>query len=138
LLLENGKDQKELCGYLGLAPSVFSDWKSGKSKSYKRYMDQIAEFFGCTVDYLLGSPQGGEAELSHEEINLLKDFRALSEASRKVARDTMKWALFYQENRTMLVPSAARGGAPPGFAEITVEEAERLKSLPGREQDGPI
>lgn len=54
LLKEQGKTQKELTDYIGIEKSVFSDWKKGKSKSYKKYIAEIAEFFGVSTDSLLG------------------------------------------------------------------------------------
>lgn len=64
LLREKKRTQKDLCAYLGLNPWTFSEWKAGKSESYKKYLPQIAEFFGCSVDYLLGKEQKKEAVLS--------------------------------------------------------------------------
>ena len=61
MLKEQKRTQKELCTFLGLNQVAFSEWKSGKSKSYTKYLPQIAEFFGCSVDYLLGKEQKKEA-----------------------------------------------------------------------------
>jgi len=138
LLVESGKSQKELCDFIEVPPSVFSDWKSGKSKSVKQYIDRIAEFFGCTVDYLLGASQGNEATLSPNELRLIRNYRALSDSSKKFTQKTIEATRYYEENQTMLVLIAARGGDPPGVVEISVSDAERLKRLPGKEQDGPI
>ncbi len=54
LLEEQNKSQKDLTDYLGVEKSVFSTWKKNKSKSYMKYINQIAEFFNVSVDYLLG------------------------------------------------------------------------------------
>lgn len=61
MLMVQHKTQKELCDCLGLKQTAFSDWKQGRSKSYTKYLPQIAEFFGCSVDYLLGKEQKKEA-----------------------------------------------------------------------------
>lgn len=61
VMKEKGIKQKELCDYLGKGEMVFSNWKAGRSESYKKYLPQIAEFFGCSVDYLLGKEQKKEA-----------------------------------------------------------------------------
>ena len=62
LLNEQGKSQKELCDYLGITKNAFTDWKSGRIRSYHKHLDKIAEFFGVSVDYLLGkektAPEG--------------------------------------------------------------------------------
>lgn len=54
LLSEQRIEQKDLAKAINVKPQVISDWKSGKTKSYTKYIDQIASFFGVSVDYLLG------------------------------------------------------------------------------------
>ena len=54
LLKQQNKKQKELCDYLDISKNVFTDWKSGRNKSYLKYLPQISEFFNVSVDYLLG------------------------------------------------------------------------------------
>ena len=36
---------------INLDKSTFSSWKSGKSVSYNKYIDKIAEFFNVSVNY---------------------------------------------------------------------------------------
>lgn len=57
LLKEQGKTQKELTDYLGITKNAFTDWKSGRIKSYTKHLDKIAEFFNVSVDYLLGKSE---------------------------------------------------------------------------------
>jgi len=52
LLEQKNKSQKDLTDYLGIEKSVFTTWKNGKSKSYRKYLKQIAIFLNTTVDYL--------------------------------------------------------------------------------------
>lgn len=52
-LLLGDRDQKELTKYLGLNSVAFSEWKSGKSKSYRKYLIEIADFFNISIDYLV-------------------------------------------------------------------------------------
>ena len=54
LLKEKNRSQKSLTDFLGISNSTFTDWKSGRNKSYNKYLPQIAEFFDVSVDYLLG------------------------------------------------------------------------------------
>jgi Predicted transcriptional regulators len=54
LLKEQNKDVKSLAECVGLGQSKLSDWKAGRSKSYIKYIDKIAEFFNVSVDYLIG------------------------------------------------------------------------------------
>lgn len=54
LLAKKNLQQKDLTDYLGVEKSTFSAWKNGKSASYKKYLPEIAAFFGITVDELIG------------------------------------------------------------------------------------
>lgn len=53
LLEQQKKSQKDLTDYLKLEKSVFSAWKSGKSKSFMKYLPQISIYLNTTVDYLI-------------------------------------------------------------------------------------
>ena len=54
LLSKQGKRQKDLTDFLSLHRNAYTEWKQGKSTSYRKYIYQIATFFGVSVDYLLG------------------------------------------------------------------------------------
>lgn len=51
--LLGNRQQKELTNYLGLKNSAYSDWKRGQSKSYQKYLIEIAKFFDVSIDYLV-------------------------------------------------------------------------------------
>ena len=55
LLNREQREQRELADALGLHPQTITDWKNGKSKSYNSHLPKIAEFFGVSIDYLLGA-----------------------------------------------------------------------------------
>ncbi len=55
LMEEKGLKQKDLTDYLGINKNVYTGWKSGRIKSYTKYLPQIAEFLDVSVDYLLGN-----------------------------------------------------------------------------------
>lgn len=70
LLSESEFDQKYFAEQIGVKPQTISDWKAGRNKSYTKLIDKIAEFFGVTVDYILGkSPvrHGGMEIFSNDE-----------------------------------------------------------------------
>lgn len=53
-LLEHKKcNQNDLSDYLNIPENKISEWKKGKTKSYKKYIYKIAEFFDVSTDYLL-------------------------------------------------------------------------------------
>ena len=51
---KQNKSQKELTDYLKVSKSTFTDWKSGKSKSFMKHLPEIADFLDVSVDYLSG------------------------------------------------------------------------------------
>jgi transcriptional regulator with XRE-family HTH domain len=54
LLTENSLNNKTLSEYLSIPSSAISDWKSGKTTSYNKYIGEISEFFGVSADFILG------------------------------------------------------------------------------------
>ena len=52
-LKKDTRRQGEFLEYLGLSSSAVSDWKSGKSSSYLKYLPLIAEYFSVTVDMMI-------------------------------------------------------------------------------------
>ena len=53
LLEDKGFTQKDLTDYLAIDKSTFSQWKNGKSQSYNKYLPEIAQFLGVSVDYIV-------------------------------------------------------------------------------------
>ncbi len=55
ILVKQGKKQKELTAFLGVKESAYSEWRKGKSLSYKsKYINRIAEYLNVSPEYLLG------------------------------------------------------------------------------------
>lgn len=76
--LLGNKDQKELTEYLGLQNSAFSDWKTGKSKSFRKYLIEISEFFDVSIDYLVyGKEKSSTSDLTGIEQEAIEKFRHL-------------------------------------------------------------
>lgn len=55
---------KELAEFLRVHPSVITDWKSERSKSYPKYASQIAEYYGVSLDWLSGLSDEKEKPLT--------------------------------------------------------------------------
>ena len=45
--------QKELAEHLGIHPNVITNWKNGTNKSYRGYINEIADFYEVSAEYLL-------------------------------------------------------------------------------------
>ena len=96
LLKENNKKQIELTDYLGISKNAFTNWKIGDNSSYMKYLPKIAEFFGVSVDYLLGNETSTAEnsftyalynelahDLSPDQIQQLKQFADFLRSSQK-------------------------------------------------------
>lgn len=73
MLIRTGKSQKELTDYLGINKATYSDWKNGKTNSYKRYLDKIAEFLDSSYEYILYGK-----ETDPDEMELIRIYRKLN------------------------------------------------------------
>ena len=78
-----GKTEKELVGYLGMANGTVSSWKFANVKSYKTYISQIAEFLNVTEEYLLEGEDDVNNTITGREIKLIKLFRSMGNEQQK-------------------------------------------------------
>lgn len=93
LLKSQGKTQRGLAEHLGVKPSVVSNWASGISQSYKKYLPQIAEFFEVTVDALVSGDSRdddivkfalfGTTDIDDEVYNDVKHYAKIAREMRK-------------------------------------------------------
>lgn len=55
-----GISQVELCERLKIKKQAVTNWKSGHTQSYMKYLPRIAEILDVSVDYLLGKSESKE------------------------------------------------------------------------------
>lgn len=96
LLEKRGIEQQSLADYLGIKKQNITEWKAGRTHSYKKYINKIAEFFGVSTDYLLNT-ENTSSPNSDEDVwrDLLKTFsmdelKRLSQLSRDEASEVVK------------------------------------------------
>lgn len=53
-LAQQNKKQSDLAVFIGVTANVITDWKSGRIKSYTKYIHGIAKFLNVSVEYLKG------------------------------------------------------------------------------------
>ena len=53
LLLKNNKTIYRVAKDTGISPTLFSDWKKGKSKPKVDKLQILADYFGVPLDYFL-------------------------------------------------------------------------------------
>ena len=93
--------QADLARISGARSSSVSDWFKGKSTSYLKYLDKIADYFGVTVDYLMNGEGEGEqpyfldddARKIAEELSKNPDLHILFDAARTVSAEDLKFVV---------------------------------------------
>ena len=98
LLNNKGLKQKDWTDFLGISKNCFTDWKSGKSSSYNKYLPQIAEFLGVSVDYLIGNEEPTDNEklsfalfgTSDVDDEVIEDVRKYAEIARRMREEKKK------------------------------------------------
>lgn len=80
--------QKTITSSLGLSQQSFSEWKAGRGTSYMKYLPQIAQILGVSVDYLLGRDPGIEKSSAENpaELEELLNSPYLRETYEKLVR----------------------------------------------------
>ena len=75
LLKDAGIEQKEFAKRLGTTDKTISAWKTGRSKSYTKYLPQIAAVLGTSVVFLLSGEKtpapGAESGLDATKYGML-------------------------------------------------------------------
>ena len=90
-LTKQNKNQKELCDFLGIKKSNFSDWKKGKSKSYKKYLPEISKFLNVPIDYLVNPTDNKhQTFISYKNMRSTPAMDAMSEALKAITKQTEK------------------------------------------------
>ena len=98
LLQKHGITTYKVSKDTGISQTTFSNWKSGRSTPKQDKMQILADYFGVTVDYLLGIEKdenvqyylNDETREIAQEIFENKDLRILFDASRKAKPEDLK------------------------------------------------
>ena len=89
LLWSSKTKERDLCMALDINLSAMTDWKNGKTQSYKLYLSKIAGFFNVSVDDLLyGNFEKQEIRKDKyklDEIKLINAYNALTDIGKATA-----------------------------------------------------
>lgn len=134
------REQRELTNFLGLKSVAFSEWKSGKSKSYRKYLIEIADFFNVSLDYLVygKEPQATTNELTQNENELLEIFKNFDKREQVKIIGRMEEWLEVKHQREAISNSQRIDGVQVArrtdgkFVKkpVTAEKMEKIKALP--------
>ena len=107
LLDASGKDDTVIERELGLPRSTIYDWRNGRSKSYRNYLQQIAIYFSVSVDYIMGNEQKNKLVAHSDELgpkghviwDKLKEIKSVSEEDYELAVAQLDLILKRRDNR---------------------------------------
>ena len=88
LIEERNMTQKELAHQLNIAPSTMGSYVQSTREPDFDTLKLLAKFFGVSTDYLLDYHSGKAA--THQEDDLLRIFRAMSEDERDICVEQCK------------------------------------------------
>jgi len=89
LILSKKITKNKMLTDLGLSKNSFVDWKQRGTIPNGETLKKIADYFGVSVDYLLGKENASAIELSKQEQYLLDNFRSLNDAGKDYILQTM-------------------------------------------------
>lgn len=78
LRLLNKKSQKEVAETIKISAPAYFKYENGESKPTIENLIKLADYYGVTVDYLLGRQVNEFSYLTDHEKVLISDFRKLS------------------------------------------------------------
>ena len=94
---KKGLNQKEFGKLIGAAQNTVCNWENGKREPDNDTLIKIADFFGVTTDYLLGTKEKPPL-LKGDDAILLKDYHRLSEKKQQVVKDLIYSLLAEQDD----------------------------------------
>lgn len=83
LLWKNNINEIDFCNAIGINKSAVTDWKKGKTASYKRHLSAIAEFLNVTTEYLTADNPTPDGNLNEIEYALYGEVRELDDEDKK-------------------------------------------------------
>lgn len=75
---QNNKNQIDIANYLNITQATYARYELGVHEPPLETLCKLANYYGVTVDYLIGRDANEFAYLSAEEKTLIVNFRKLS------------------------------------------------------------
>ena len=106
---EKGFLQSEIAKKLSKTTTCICDWERGRTQPSIEDLSKLADFFNCSIDYLVGreddfgnvvSSSQLTDQLKSDEQKLLRAYRAMPDvAKRKIVDDAEFYAYEYQKSK---------------------------------------
>ena len=138
LMRENDCDNQKLASALGLNRQAVTDWKANRSRSYQKYLPEIAAYFNVSVDSLIGNTENtanatvAEIGLSEHEKLMISAYRSQPDMQRAVDR-----LLGIEADGCVYLYSAAQSDTdrPDGVVRMSREQWENIKNAPETDEE---
>lgn len=133
---EKGVSQAELAAAIGLGPSAISNYEQpGKRYPPLKTLKKLAEYFGCSVDYLIGRTNYRYGTLQELEATWPNGLQILHRASKEATPEQKQ--LIMAIIKTILSQNRPEGHAGPSREDRpseTLEGGPQLAVHPGSEK----
>lgn len=96
LCIENGTKPNPLGAKLGLSSATISGWKKG-SYPTALYLEKIADYFNCSIDYLLGKTDIKKEPTTQNEQSVSEELQKLINASSSLSDEEATKVLEFVE-----------------------------------------
>lgn len=104
---ERGLTQQQVANILSISARGYTYYELGKNEPSISTLNKLCDLFECSLDYLVGreddfgniSIKNPTAELTAEEQNLIKDYRALTPALQRMLQATLQTWLGSDANK---------------------------------------
>lgn len=96
LRTEKNLSQRDIAKQFNISQSTYHNWENDKTQPTTEQLIQIAQFFGVSVDYLIGNSDDcgiinyDDSYLRVDEVELLGHYNALPDNARKNILDFIK------------------------------------------------
>lgn len=141
LCKENGTNASQVVKSLNIGAGSVTKWKNGAMPS-GRSLEKIADYFGITVDYLLGktdikekAPAKGESTLTEAEQKLLEMYRGLDDAGKITVGTVLKKEFDRVARHKGLIPSVVAARSADDSETVHTEYLPDLSKIPADDTD---
>lgn len=85
-------EQQAFAAAVGVSPKTVSVWRTGRGKSYLKYLPQIAEALHTSVDYIVSgeTPVPESDTFSADELQLLASYRKAPAPIREIVDTALR------------------------------------------------
>ena len=82
--------KKEFCEKIGAPTNIISEWETGKTHSYRRYIHAVSQVYGVSLEWLRGESEQKEKPTTPEDDRLTATQAAAMEFIKTLSDEQLK------------------------------------------------